>query len=154
MSRKRPQLASAIVELRTSFGESQQKFSERLGVALATVGRWEIGDRQPSLRSLKELWHLAAEQDLPALQKIFADAFTLGAGYQLSAGPQGFEIRNRISDANARVSKLLPKVASAEDREEVAGIMSELSEVSRLMRELDLEPPFRSVVQIKGKNKK
>jgi transcriptional regulator with XRE-family HTH domain len=147
-------MASAIVELRTSFGESQQKFSERLGVALATIGRWEIGDRQPSLRSLKELWHLAREQELPALGKIFADAFTLGAGYQLSAGPLGFEIRKNVSTIRAEVSKLLSENLSAEGRARVGKIMTMLWEHSRSIGELDLEPPFRSVVQIKGKNKK
>lgn len=154
MSSERSEMASAIVELRTSFGESQQKFSERLAVGLSTIGRWEIGDRQPALRSLKELWHLATEQDLPALAKIFADAFTLGAGYQLSAGPLGFDIRKSISDIRADVSQLLPEPLSAEGRERVARAMNMLWEVSRYLADLDLEPPFRSVWRIKGKNKK
>jgi hypothetical protein len=81
-------------------------------------------------------------------------AFTLGAGYQLSAGPQGFEIRKIISAIGADAGQLLCEALSAEGRQRVGGIMSQLRELSRLMGELDLEPPFRSSVQIKGKNKK
>src|SRR5215467_12028318 len=107
MSSKRSKMAAAIVQLRTSLGLSQQKFSERLDLSLPTIGRWECGDRSPSLRSLKELWHLAAEQDLPHAGKIFADAFAQGAGYQLTGGEVGFRLRDLLSKARAEVSQLL-----------------------------------------------
>jgi transcriptional regulator with XRE-family HTH domain len=145
-------MAEAIVKLRTGFRESQQRFSERLNVSLATVGRWEIGDRQPSLRSLKELWHLAAERDLPG--EIFADAFARGAGYELSSGPLGFDIRDRVSGIRLEVTHLAADDdLSAKSRERVNKIQTMLWELSRSVGELDLEPPFRSVVRIKGKNK-
>jgi transcriptional regulator with XRE-family HTH domain len=148
-------MASAIVELRTSLGESQQKFSERLVVALATVARWEIGDRHPALRSIKEMWYLAAEQDLPHLGKIFADAFAQGAGYQLSGGEVGFRLRNLLSDVQAEVGQLLhDKSLTPEARDRAGRAMGILHEVRTLLREVDLEPPFRSAILIKGKNKK
>src|SRR5262245_29508283 len=135
MSSKRPEMAQAIVEVRTSFGESQQKFSERLGVALATVGRWEIGDRHPGLRSLKELWHLASEQDLPHVGKIFADAFASGAGYQLSGGEMGFRLRNLMSEIRTEVSQLLHENLTPQGRERVGRAMNKLWEANSVLRE-------------------
>jgi transcriptional regulator with XRE-family HTH domain len=87
---KKSPLASAVAELRSIFDENQQKFSDRFGVGLATVARWEIGERNPSPRYLKELWHLSIEQNRPDLGKVFADTFALSAGYALSTGESGF----------------------------------------------------------------
>jgi transcriptional regulator with XRE-family HTH domain len=39
--------AQAIRQVRKRLGESQQKFSNRLGVALMTVSRWETGTTTP-----------------------------------------------------------------------------------------------------------
>jgi DNA-binding transcriptional regulator YiaG len=37
-----------ILKLRESFGESQSKFGERIGVRQATIADWETGKCKPS----------------------------------------------------------------------------------------------------------
>ena len=150
-----PQLtvAAAIVELRSLYGESQQKFSNRLNVALATVGRWEIGDRNPSPRYLKECWHLAAEQNRTDLAQVFAAAFATAAGYALS-GEGGFLMRRLASDMRTDAGQLLVEDLTPEGRVRVARIMDATWKLTAALREMDLEPPFRAFTQMKGKAKK
>jgi hypothetical protein len=146
------EIGSAIAELRRTFNESQQQFSERLGVALATVGRWECAARYPSLQHLKELWHLSGDQDQPHLQQIFADAFAHGAGAQISAGEVGFQIRRLISDISRDVGWLLhDQQQSPEGRARAGDALRRLDELRRIFRQIDIEPPFRSVVLKGGK---
>jgi transcriptional regulator with XRE-family HTH domain len=149
MSTEKNPLASAIAELRSAFDENQQKFSDRFGVGLATVARWEIGERNPSPRYLKELWHLAAEQDKPELAKIFADAFALSAGYALSSGESGFLIRRLVSDILSEAGPLLHEQLPPEARTRVGNILRMTQELRGALRELDIEPPFRTLVQVK-----
>ena len=111
MSRKKLTVAKAIVELRSTFAENQQRFSDRLSVALATLARWEIENRRPSARHLKDLWHLAVEQDRADLQQVFADAFAAVPGYALS-GEAGYQMQRLIdgisNDAGALLFVSLP----------------------------------------------
>jgi transcriptional regulator with XRE-family HTH domain len=58
-SRKKSELSKAVIELRTFLGESQQAFSNRLGVALSTIARYET-NYQPSGEMLLRLAELAA----------------------------------------------------------------------------------------------
>jgi transcriptional regulator with XRE-family HTH domain len=51
-------LAQAVVALREEFGESQQAFSNRLGLSLNAVQRWELNDR-PNHKSILRLIELA-----------------------------------------------------------------------------------------------
>ena len=44
-----------VVRLRTRLGLSQEKFAEKLGVDVSTVGRWERGLRKPHGQSLRDL---------------------------------------------------------------------------------------------------
>jgi hypothetical protein len=148
MSREKLELAAAIVELRSTYGENQQRFSDRLGVAMATLGRWEIDSRRPSPRYLKELWHLASEQDKPDLAQIFADAFALAAGYALSAGEAGFDVRRLVANIRRDAMDAL----TGNDLTPVKNILRDVEELYQHLRTLDLEPPFRSIVRVtKGK---
>jgi transcriptional regulator with XRE-family HTH domain len=153
MSSKKPAIASAIVKLRASFGEGQQRFSERMKTSLATIARWEIGDRNPSPGHLKEMYLLSLEQDKPELAKVFADAFVVAAGYEISAGALGFQLRQLISDAVAMISGLLfEQELSPEGRTRVGSALAKLNDIRQTIRQLDIEPPARSVVLIaKGK---
>jgi transcriptional regulator with XRE-family HTH domain len=58
---KKNDLAKAIIALRQELNESQQAFSNRLGVALNTVQRWELND-PPNRRSLKRLVQITWEK--------------------------------------------------------------------------------------------
>ena len=44
-----------VVRLRTRLGLSQEKFAEKLGVHVSTVGKWERGLRKPHGQSLRDL---------------------------------------------------------------------------------------------------
>jgi transcriptional regulator with XRE-family HTH domain len=144
-------VARAIAELRGTFNESQQQFSQRLGTSLATVGRWECGARYPSLDHLKELWHLSVDQDQPHLQQIFADAFAHGAGSQISAGEVGFQVRRLMSDIVRDVSWLLREELTPEGRARVGDALRAVDELRAAFRQIDIEPPFRHVVLKGGK---
>jgi transcriptional regulator with XRE-family HTH domain len=153
MSRKKSSVACAIVELRSGFDENQQKFSDRLGVALATLARWEIDNRQPSPRYLKELWHLAAERDRADLAKVFADAFATAAGYALS-GEAGFHVRRLISDIRTDAAQLLLDDPTPENRKRIGRILDATWKLTDALRVMDIEPPFRAFTHVKGKPKK
>jgi DNA-binding transcriptional regulator YiaG len=143
-------VAAAIAELRSLCGESQQKFSNRLDVALATVGRWEIGDRHPSPRYLKELWHLAAEHNRADLAQPFADAFALSAGYALSSGESGFAYARR----SPRFAGKPPVSCSVVFRRRIAPITSwrcATYSATRSPRSISSHPSGRSS-KTKGKN--
>ncbi len=147
---KKPPLASAVAELRSIFKENQQKFSDRFNLGLATIARWEIGERNPSPRYLKEMWHLAAEQNRPDLAKVFADTFALSAGYALSTGESGFLIRRLVSDIRQEASQLLFDDLTLEARKKIGSNIWRMSdELHGALRDLDIEPPFRASVQIK-----
>jgi hypothetical protein len=143
MSTKKSRVALATVKLRSTFKENQQKFSDRVGVALATLARWEIDNRQPSPRYLKELWHLAAEQDRADLAQVFADAFAIAAGYALSGGAEGFDVRRLIAAIRRNAIFALTEKGLGY----VENIQRDADELDRLIRSMDLEPPFRSIMR-------
>ena len=147
-------VASAIVELRSTFSENQQKFSDRLGVALATLARWEIENRRPSPRHLKDLWHLAVdEQERPDLAQVFAEAFASAVGYALS-GEAGYQMRRLISDIRNDAGTLLFEDLPPSARAKVEDIVRAAERLKEIARNMDIEPPFRSVIPAgKGKRK-
>jgi transcriptional regulator with XRE-family HTH domain len=74
-SRKKSELSKAVVELRVLLGENQQAFSNRLGIALNTVARYETS-RPPSGEMLLRLGQLAAMHHETFPQRdIFFDAY-------------------------------------------------------------------------------
>lgn len=97
---RRSALSMAVKDLRSSLNENQQKFSNRLNVALATVARWEIGDRRPGLVYLNILWRLAKQQDRADLAGVFAEALT--GRCQLGCLPGDAEIE-RLREALDRI---------------------------------------------------
>jgi transcriptional regulator with XRE-family HTH domain len=148
MSTPKLTVAAAVVELRSLCGESQQKFSNRLNVSLATIGRWEIADRHPSPRYLKELWHLAVEHNRADVAQPLADAFATAAGYQLSAGEVGFTMRQGLAEIRREATRLLHGDVAPQD---CAKRLLALHEQLRIeFTKIDIEPPFRAVIT-KGK---
>jgi len=47
-----------VVRLRSRLGLSQEKFAEKLGVCVSSVGKWETGWHKPRGLSLRALKHL------------------------------------------------------------------------------------------------
>ena len=67
-------MAEAIKALRAEFGESQQRFSDRIGVVVRTVARYEV-QKPPTGEMLGKLAALADEVGRPDLRVVFTDAF-------------------------------------------------------------------------------
>jgi transcriptional regulator with XRE-family HTH domain len=73
LSTHRTPISQALIELRTRLGDSQQAFSNRLGVALQTVTRWETSS-PPTGMALSRLGALAVDCGHPDLSAVFATA--------------------------------------------------------------------------------
>ncbi len=56
-----PQEVRAI---REQLGFSQREFADRLGVALNTVSRWELGERTPNEAVARLIWMVAEHEGL------------------------------------------------------------------------------------------
>src|SRR5215472_6227177 len=105
--KKRSEIALAIVDLRSVLNENQQRFSDRLGIALATLARWEIDNRYPSSHYLKEMWYLATEHGRPQLGEVFSKAFFSREGYAIRPDrPKDFTLR-RLAEIRDRLSSLI-----------------------------------------------
>jgi len=48
-----------VVSLRSHLGLTQEKFAEKLGVSVSSVGKWETGQYKPRGLSLRALERLA-----------------------------------------------------------------------------------------------
>jgi transcriptional regulator with XRE-family HTH domain len=66
-------VSNAVRELRESLSQSQQQFSNTIGVAMNTVARWET-TRPPKGKALNDLRELAIENKKTELAWIFGDA--------------------------------------------------------------------------------
>jgi transcriptional regulator with XRE-family HTH domain len=75
MSDRAEELVKAVKSLRERFGESQQAFSNRLGLSIKTIANYE-GGRCPSGKPLLALAQAAAMSGDADLQSIFGDAIS------------------------------------------------------------------------------
>jgi transcriptional regulator with XRE-family HTH domain len=73
-SRPKPKRSLKVRELRTRLGDSQQRFSNRLEMALQTIARYE-GPQPPNGAALLKLANLAKQNDFPDLQNYFAGEY-------------------------------------------------------------------------------
>jgi hypothetical protein len=120
---------------------------------MGTLARWEIENRRPSPRYLKELWHLAVEQDRADLAQVFADAFASAVGYALS-GETGYLLRRLISDISNDAGALLFEGLPPSARAHVENIVRATVLLKDVVRNMDIEPPFRAFIpEVKGKPK-
>jgi transcriptional regulator with XRE-family HTH domain len=68
-------LCAAVKHVRQVYGESQQRFAERLGVSLVSVNRWELGHQEPGdLAVLLKLQRSAWLRRLEKEANLFAEA--------------------------------------------------------------------------------
>lgn len=67
-------MADALRALRAEFGESQQRFSDRISVTVRTVARYEA-QKPPTGEMLGKLAALAEEAGRPDLRAVFTNAF-------------------------------------------------------------------------------
>ena len=74
VTREEQHVAEAIKALRAEFGESQQRFSDRIGVVVRTVARYEL-QKPPGGEMLGRLAALADEVGRDDLRAVFTNAF-------------------------------------------------------------------------------
>jgi transcriptional regulator with XRE-family HTH domain len=74
VTRPEQHVAEAIKALRAEFGESQQRFSDRIGVTVRTVARYEV-QKPPTGEMLGKLAAIAEEVSRPDLRVVFTNAF-------------------------------------------------------------------------------
>ena len=74
VTREEQEVAEAIKASRAEFAESQQRFSDRIGVTLRTVARYEV-QKPPNGEMLGKLAALAEEVGRPDLRVVFTNAF-------------------------------------------------------------------------------
>jgi transcriptional regulator with XRE-family HTH domain len=74
VTREEQSVADAIRALRAEFGESQQRFSDRIRVTVRTVARYEV-QKPPTGEMLGTLAALAEEVGRPDLRMVFTNAF-------------------------------------------------------------------------------
>lgn len=72
ISSRRGPISKALIELRRRLGETQQTMSDRLGVSLQSIARWETVD-QPVNIMLATLHQIATESGHTDLAKTFMD---------------------------------------------------------------------------------
>ncbi len=78
-------LSEALIHLRSTYGESQQAFSNRLGLALNTIAKYE-SVKPPTGVVLLKFASMAAEKGRKDLVKVFERAFHEESG---GSGPSG-----------------------------------------------------------------
>lgn len=71
-------LAEAVRNLRATLNETQQQFSDRLGVVVRTVARYEV-EKPPSGDILLTLSKIAGEAGRSDLAEVFDNAYSIGA---------------------------------------------------------------------------
>ena len=69
-------ISDAVRRLRIAFGETQQRFAERLGTALITVTRWETSRPPTTDSALDQLEKLARDKGLEEYAEVFKSART------------------------------------------------------------------------------
>jgi transcriptional regulator with XRE-family HTH domain len=70
-------ISDAVRALRAELDESQQAFSNRLGVGIATVQRWESGRWKPSEGSLHQLARIAHSAGKPRIAAAFTSRLSV-----------------------------------------------------------------------------
>lgn len=63
--------SEAVRQLRKEYGESQQAFSTRLGMSMASIANYETGAREPDGASAIKLARAAQQKNRPDLQAEF-----------------------------------------------------------------------------------
>lgn len=74
VTREEQEVAEAIKALRAELDESQQQFSDRLGVVVRTIARYEL-EKPPGGEVLSRLATIARDAKRPDLQLVFTNAF-------------------------------------------------------------------------------
>lgn len=64
-------LANSIRELRHAYGHSQQAFANMLGLSIASIAHYEIGNRSPDCRVTIKLLHAARTKHRKDLIQVF-----------------------------------------------------------------------------------
>src|ERR1035437_96317 len=105
-SRERDPISIAVARLRQSFGESQQEFANRTGLAITTVARYETS-RPPQGESLDLFCALARQQGLTEVAETFRNALIAQTGVTGKFTQLGALASYTIPGAHADLAVLL-----------------------------------------------
>ena len=81
----RSEMAQAVCALRHELHETQQEFSNRMGVAMGTIARYEIDNREPTF----EIMYLLAQQAIASGRNDLAEVFRGALGARVTARMNG-----------------------------------------------------------------
>jgi transcriptional regulator with XRE-family HTH domain len=88
-------LCVAVRRVREAYGESQQRFAERLGVSLVSVNRWELGHQEPGdVVVLLKLQRSAWLRRLETEANLFAEAVQKSFEPYETISPSILEVRH------------------------------------------------------------
>jgi transcriptional regulator with XRE-family HTH domain len=122
-SRKKSKVSRAVCDLRAKLNDSQQAFSNRMGVALHTISRYETF-APPTGEALKKLAKVADQHELSQLRDFFLAQYVeevlgdlkarlLMVPGELSQPPHGFLIWNPRGDRELRCAQICNLVFAA-----------------------------------------
>lgn len=139
-------VSSAVAELRTAAGMTQQGLAHFLGVGVPTVGRWETV-RVPDKKFLKELLGMAINMERPELGEVFRLALVENTGLDaLMSMPQ---ISGHLAHAQSHLAYLTTAfeefrkepLTEAETMQIADEVMRCLGRARRLAAVLDINSP-------------
>ena len=138
--RKRDPISIAVLQLRRAFGENQQQFANRTGLAITTIARYETS-RPPQREALQLFFTLAREKELNDLAETFRKAMPVSSVY-LRLGALASAT---IPGINAKAAVLLNhlKYRKATPKAKIDEAINTLEEFLPELEKLNLYLPWR-----------
>jgi transcriptional regulator with XRE-family HTH domain len=141
-SRKKSETSQAIADLRALLGDSQQAFSNRLGLALNTIQRYEMG-REPTGQVLLDMGHLAAKVGDRRLVRLFGKKYLESApksGLLMIPGASdepavGYVTQKLCGDRQIWIAQIFLRLNNYSKLEENKELMEAIRKLDSLARE-------------------
>ena len=132
-------LANAIRNTRSRLGETQTTFAQTLGVAVATLARYEIASQQPKAPILKRLIDLAAQERFTDLERVF----------RLALSERAERKRRDLGELN------LNEILAHRDEEAIAAFEAELqSSLSRNPKSRVIADAIKGLEEMTSRHRK
>jgi transcriptional regulator with XRE-family HTH domain len=126
--RDKPKLTDVVKTLRLRLGDTQQRFATRLGLAIATVVRYET-TRPPHGEALSRLYRLAVDNQLHDVAGMFRQALLAELG-ESSDTFTAIRILKKLYELKELVVALCP-------RDEADAVVAAIAELRVLVGSLD-----------------
>ncbi len=148
-----PELTEAVRDLRQDLGDTQQSFAHRLGLAIATVVRYE-STRAPQGQALALMYRTAIDAGLKNLAQIFWVALHKELGLSESAGNRIDDAAIAVGTAQVRFEMLAETLQAASLSDEQKTLISKIARNLKTAKTtLEALDPYFLVPQKEGKQK-